>query len=128
MIIDSSAICAILLEEPEGPRFENILADADILRMSAFNLFETAIVIERRAGPVGSDRLDALIEELSIEIVPLTTEQITVARRAWRRFGKGNSRAALNLGDCLAYALCEMTGEPLLFKGEDFTHTDIQSA
>lgn len=127
MIIDSSAICAILLEEPEGPRFEDVLADADILRMSAFNLFETAIVMESRAGPLGADRLDALIEEVSIEIVPVTPEQVTVARHAWREFG-GNHPAALNLGDCLAYALAEMTGEPLLYKGQDFPHTDIRPA
>ena len=128
MIIDSSVICAILLEEPEGPRFEETLSNADVVRMSAGNLFETAMVIEGRLGHLGGDRLDALIEEVSIEIVPVTHEQVTAARRAWRRFGKGNHPAALNLGDCLAYALSQITREPLLFKGEDFTQTDIQSA
>ena len=128
MIVDSSAICAILLNEPDGPLYEDALAGADVLRMSALNVLETAFVMEGRVGPSGGDRLDTLIEQESIEIVPVTAKQVTAARRAWRRFGKGNHPAALNLGDCLAYALSEMTREPLLFKGEDFIRTDVQPA
>ena len=129
MIIDSSAICAILLRETDGPYFEEALFRVDGLRMSAFNVLESAVVLESRLGPVGGEEFDAFLQRESIEIVPVTAEQVTVARRAWRRFGKGNHpAAALNLGDCLAYALTAVTGEPLLFKGDDFTHTDIRSA
>ena len=128
MIIDSSAICAILLRETDGPYFEEALFRVDGLRMSAFNVLESAVVLESRLGPAGSDEFDAFLQRESIEIAPVTAEQVTAARRAWRTFGKGNHPAALNLGDCLAYALAEMTQEPLLYKGEDFTHTDISSA
>ena len=127
MIIDSSAICAILFREPEARRFAEAIRDADVCRMSAESLLETAMVIEGRAGLSGGDELDAFIERHAIEIVPVTPEHVAVARRAWRRFGKGNHPAALNLGDCLAYALSQITREPLLFKGDDFTQTDIQA-
>ena len=96
--------------------------------MSAGNLLEAAIVVESRSGPLGGDQLDALIERASIEVVPVTAEQVTAARRAWRRFGRGRHRAALDLGDCLAYALAEATREPLLFKGDDFARTDVEPA
>ena len=86
------------------------------------------MVVESRGGAQGSDQLDAFIARHGIEIVPITAELVTAARRAWRRFGKGNHPAALNLADCLAYALSEMTREPLLFKGEDFPQTDVQPA
>ena len=128
MIIDSSVICAILLNESGADHYEDAVIDADVRRMSAGSLLETAMVIEGRAGLSGGDELDAFIERHAIEIVPVTPEQVAVARRAWREFGKGNHPAALNLGDCLAYALSEMTREPLLYKGQDFTHTDVQTA
>ena len=128
MIIDSSAVCAILFTEPDFSRYEEAISRADSRRMSAFNLLETAIVVESRSGTRGSDRLDAFIERRGVEIVPVTPEQVAVARRAWREFGKGNHPAALNLGDCLAYALSQMTQEPLLYKGQDFTQTDVQPA
>ena len=86
------------------------------------------MVVESRNGLVAGDQLDVLIEREAIEIVPVTSEQAMTARRAWRRFGKGNHPAALNLGECLAYALSEATGEPLLYKGGDFSQTDIESA
>ena len=128
MIVDSSAVCAILLNEPDARRFQDATATADVLRMSAANLFETAMVLEGRFGSPAGERLDQFMDEMEIKIVPVTAEHVTAARRAWRRFGKGNHPAALNLGDCLAYALSEMTREPLLFKGEDFTQTDVQPA
>ena len=128
MIIDSSAICAILFGEPDTKRYEDAIAEADVRRMSAGNLLEAAIVVESRTGPLGGDQLDALIERAGIEVVPISAEQATIARRAWRRFGKGRHAAGLNLGDCLAYALAESTREPLLFKGDDFTRTDIEAA
>ena len=128
MIIDSSAICAILLNESDADRYEDAVIDADVRRMSAGSLLETAMVIEGRAGLSGGDELDAFIERHAIEIVPVTPEQVAVARRAWREFGKGNHPTALNLGDCLAYALSDMTRDPLLYNGQDFTHTDVQGA
>ncbi len=128
MIIDSSAICAIMFREPEARRFAEAIEDADVCRMSAGSLLETSMVVEGRVGSRGGNELDAFIERHTIEIVPVTPEQVAVARRAWREFGKGNHPAALNLGDCLAYALSQMTREPLLYKGQDFTHTDVQSA
>ena len=128
MIIDSSAICAILFGETDTKRYEDAIAQAEVRRISAGNLLEAAIVIESRTGPLGGDQLDALIERAGIEVVPISAEQATIARRAWRRFGKGRHAAGLNLGDCLAYALAESTGEPLLFKGDDFARTDIEPA
>lgn len=128
MIIDSSAICAILFGEPDTKRYEDAIAKADVRRISAGTLLEAAIVVESRAGPLGGDQLDALIERAGIEVVPVSAEQATIARRAWRRFGKGRHAARLNLGDCLAYALAETTREPLLYKGDDFARTDIEAA
>ncbi len=128
MIIDTSAICAILFEEPDARYYTEAIAQADERRMSAGNLLEASMVIESRGGSAMGERLDELIERRGIEIVPVTAQHVAVARRAWRSFGKGNHPAGLNLGDCLAYALSEMTQEPLLFKGQDFTQTDIHTA
>ena len=128
MIIDTSAICAILFQEPDARHYAETIGQADERRMSAGSLLETSMVVESRGGSAMGDQLDALIEQESIEIVPVTHEQAAAARRAWRRFGKGNHPAALNLGDCLAYALSQITREPLLYKGQDFTQTDIQPA
>ncbi len=128
MIVDSSAVCAILLRETDGPYFEEALFRVHGLRMSAFNVLESAIVLESRLGPAGGVEFDGFLQRESIEIVPVTAEHVTAARRAWREFGKGNHPAALNLGDCLAYALSRITQEPLLYKGQDFPHTDVHSA
>ncbi|MCE2470264.1 MAG: type II toxin-antitoxin system VapC family toxin [Dehalococcoidia bacterium] len=128
MIIDSSALCAILFDEPDAARYAAAIAAAETRRVSAVNLLETAIVVESRGGPPGGSQLDALIERAAIEVVPVTVTQIAAARTAWRRFGKGNHPAGLNLGDCLAYALSQTNREPLLFKGRDFVHTDIETA
>ncbi|MDE0389215.1 MAG: type II toxin-antitoxin system VapC family toxin [Rhodospirillales bacterium] len=128
MIIDSSAILAILFEEPDAERFEDAIADAWPRRMSAVALLEAAMVVEGRGGAGAGDALDALLKRAKIKLEPVTQEHVDVARQAWRRFGKGNHPAALNFGDCFAYALAEVTGEPLLFKGEDFALTDIDAA
>ena len=108
--------------------YEAAIAVATVRRLSAGNYLETSIVVESRAGNRGLEQLDALLERATIEVVPVTVDQVRAARRAWREFGKGNHPAGLNFGDCFAYALALTTGETLLFKGDDFTHTDILAA
>jgi len=129
VIIDSSVLVAILKEESEAPVLMSaILGHRGPLRMSAANHLEAAIVIDRNRSTELSDRLDVLIRALAIEIVPMTAQHSTIGREAYRSFGKGNHRARLNLGDCFAYALSKASGEPLLFKGDDFVHTDVTPA
>lgn len=128
MIVDSSAILAILNREPDAELYDERIALAENCRISAANLLETAIVTESRGGPEAGNELDMFLESADIEVAPVTSSQVSTARRAWRRFGKGRHRAALNFGDCFAYALSATTGEPLLFKGNDFTHTDVNAA
>ena len=128
MIVDSSALLAVLLREPDSERYETAIATAAGCRMSAVNLLETSIVVEGRGGAAAGHELDAFLERAGIEPAPVTTEQVHVARIAWRRFGKGNHPARLNLGDCFAYALAKSAGEPLLYKGDDFSRTDIEAA
>lgn len=126
MIVDSSAVMAILGGEPEGDdMIRAILADPRP-RMAAPTYVECAIVADRRAAPATRARFDRIMAELGIEVVPFGADQATVAREAYRRFGRGSGHpAGLNLGDCFAYALAALTGEPLLFKGDDFVHTDL---
>ena len=128
MIVDTSAVLAVLFDEPDAGRFERLIAEIPVCRMSAANFLEAAFVIESRAGTAGGHELDLFIEKAAIELVPVSVEQVQVARQAWRRFGKGNHPAGLNFGDCFAYALAEVTGEPLLYKGEDFALTNVESA
>ena len=128
MIIDTSAVVAILLAESDAARYERAISTAWPRRMSAVALLETTMVIEGRSGPEAGNDLDLLLQEADIELTPVTREQVEAARRAWRRFGKGNHPAALNFGDCFAYALASTTGEPLLFKGDDFARTDVEAA
>ena len=128
MIVDSSAVIAILFDEPDAERYAAALQAAPRRRMSVGNALEATIVAERRGGAPAGDDLDRFLEKFSIDLEPVTTEQLTDARRAWRRFGKGNHPAGLNFGDCFAYALAEATGEPLLFKGADFAQTDVAPA
>ena len=128
MIVDSSALLAVLLREPDSERYETAIATAPDCRMSAVNLLETSIVVEGRGGAAAGYELDTFLERAEIEPAPVTTEQVQVARIAWRRFGKGNHPARLNLGDCFAYALAKSAGEPLLYKGDDFSRTDIEAA
>ena len=96
--------------------------------MSVASLLEAAIVLESRSGAAGGHELDVFVERALIELAPVTAEHAQAARRAWRRFGKGNHPAGLNFGDCFVYALAEATREPLLFKGRDFALTDIEAA
>lgn len=128
MIIDTSAILAILFGEADAARYEDAIAAASPRRMSAVAVLEAAMVIEGRGGAQAGLELDALLERAAIELVPVTSEQVAVARQAWRQFGKGKHPARLNFGDCLAYALAKVTGEPLLYKGADFMRTDIETA
>ena len=128
MIIDTSAVVAILLAESDAARYERTISTAWPRRMSVVALLETTMVIEGRSGPDAGHDIDQFLQEAEIELTPVTLEQVEAARQAWRRFGKGNHEAALNFGDCFAYALATVTGEPLLFKGDDFRHTDVEAA
>jgi ribonuclease VapC len=129
MIIDSSALIAILRDEP-GANVCAIAIEKNVnRRLSAANFVETALVIDGSRDPIASRRFDDLIREAQIVIEPVTEAQVRIAREAYRDFGKGSGHPAkLNFGDCFAYALARTTGEPLLFKGDDFNHTDIVPA
>jgi ribonuclease VapC len=128
VIIDSSALVAILASEAEADDLEDSLLDAPLRRISAVTYVETAIVVDARRDVVLSRRLDEFLRETEIKIEPVTSEQARLAREAYRDFGKGRHRAGLNLGDCFAYALAKEKGEPLLFKGNEFRRTDVESA
>ena len=130
MIVDSSALVAILKEEPDGEGLLHALTtEQRPKRLSAANYLEAAIVVDANRNPVLSRRLDDLIAETGLAVEPVTRDQAEIARAAYRDFGRGSGHpAGLNFGDCFAYALAKTTGEPLLFKGEDFKKTDITSA
>ena len=126
MVIDTSALVAILLGEPETEPFAWAIARDARRLISAFTALETGIVIEAKKGEMGSREFDLLLHQARIEIVPMTPEHFEIARSAWRKYGKGRHKAGLNIGDCCSYALARCSGEPLLFKGDDFSQTDIQ--
>lgn len=128
MIVDSSALLAMLLKEPEGRLIDKAIADSGDCRISSGNYLETSIVALGRNGPDGLRDLDLLIARFRIEIAPFTESQAYLARQAFARFGKGRHPAGLNFGDCMAYALAKETGEELLFKGTDFGLTDVAVA
>ncbi len=128
MIVDTSAVLAILFHEPDAAHFARAITLASSRRMSVATLLETTIVLESRSSAAAGYELDAFLQEAGIELEPVTPEHAQAARRAWRRFGKDNHPAGLNFGDCFAYALAEATREPLLFKGQDFELTDIEVA
>lgn len=128
MIIDTSALLAILFDEPERPTFTRALADAGRRRLSVANSFEAAIVVEARLGAAGGDELEFLIERAGIELVPVDAEQMRMALHGWRLYGKGRHPAGLNFGDCFAYGLALSRDEVLLFKGGDFSQTDLVAA
>jgi ribonuclease VapC len=128
VILDTSAIAAVLFAEAEEDRFLDAMVGARKLRISAATLLEATMVIEGRGGPDMAGVIDALLLRVGAEICPVTAETARIARDGWRRFGKGRHRARLNLGDCFAYALAQERGEPLLFKGEDFARTDVKAA
>ena len=126
MIVDTSALVAILRLEPDGRLYEAALEASPVNRISAATFLETAIVLDRARDPLVSRRLDEILAEGGVIIEPVTPSQARIARDAYRDFGKGSGhRAGLNYGDCFAYALARELGEPLLFKGDDFRHTDI---
>jgi ribonuclease VapC len=126
VVIDTSALLAILLGEPERGKFLQLLSESETRLLSAANALETAIVVESRRGEAAGRELDLFLHRTKIEIVAVDADQFSIARFAWRKFGKGRHPAALNFGDCFAYALAKTSSEPLLAKGEDFRRTDLQ--
>jgi len=128
MILDTSALVAVLFREPEAPHYVRLIHDAERCLISAGNFLELSIVIERQAEPEADRQCEMFFRRAGIVIEPFTVEQSHIARHAFLDFGKGRHPAGLNFGDCFAYALAKITGEPLLFKGEDFKKTDIVSA
>jgi ribonuclease VapC len=128
MIIDSSALLAILLDEVDAATHANAIADAPDRKISAATWVETAQVITTRRGERGVEAFRALVETMQAKIEPVDLAQAELAYSAWKQFGKGRHAAGLNFGDCFSYALAKHRGEPLLFKGDDFSRTDIQPA
>jgi ribonuclease VapC len=127
MILDTSAIVAILQDEPESPAFAQAVEDNRPVRVSAANWLEAAILVDGNRSPALSRRFDELLREAAVEVEPVTTQQAELAREAYRAFGRGSGHPAhLNFGDCFAYALAMERDEPLLFKGKDFAHTDVR--
>lgn len=128
MVIDTSAVIAIVLNEREHEKFAEAIAGASTRLISAANLFEAALVMLNRSGAAGEALVDDFVRDADVKIVDVTARQIGLARAAFRDYGKGRHAASLNFGDCFAYALSKATGEPLLFKGDDFARTDVAAA
>jgi ribonuclease VapC len=129
MIVDTSAMIAILTDEADGPALARILDGPAIVRLSAASYLETSIVLDKRRDTVMSAKLDDLIDSARITLEPVTVEQAKIARQAYRDYGKGSGHAAnLNFGDCFSYALARDRREPILYKGDDFIHTDLRNA
>lgn len=129
MIIDTSALIAVLRAEPEAALYAAAIADASSRRISAATFVESAVVIDGSRNPIASRRFDDFVREAQLAIEPVTEAQARTAREAYRDYGKGSGHPAqLNFGDCFAYALAKAVGEPLLFKGDDFRHTDVTPA
>jgi ribonuclease VapC len=126
MVIDSSALLAIFLGEPERKAFLDAIVNSEARSISAANVLEAGIVLEAKRGEAAGRELDLFLVKTNVQIVAVDAEQIEIARSTWRKFGKGRHPAGLNFGDCFAYALARSLGEPLLAKGEDFKHTDIE--
>ena len=126
MVIDTSVIVAIALNEADAAEFEERIADDPVRLISAATVLEATIVLETRLGDAGGREFDLWLLKLGAEIVPVDAEQMDAARRAWRRYGRGRHPAALNFGDCCTYALAEQTGLPILCVGNDFARTDLR--
>ncbi|MGB6679509.1 MAG: type II toxin-antitoxin system VapC family toxin [Terriglobales bacterium] len=126
MVIDTSALVAIFLAEPERRRFLDLILKAGTRLISAANALETGIVLEARRGEAAGREFDLFLVRANLEVVSVDNEQVEVARTAWRRYGKGRHSAGLNFGDCFAYALAKCSGEALLAKGSDFAQTDVE--
>ena len=128
IVVDTSAIIAVLYREPGFDRFVRAIAEAESCFLSAVGYFEAAMVLIGRSEPEAAIELDSFVERSAIELVPFDDEQAKQARDAFIRFGKGRHPARLNFGDCVSYALAQVRGLPLLYKGEDFAKTDVISA
>jgi ribonuclease VapC len=128
VIVDSSTIIAILRNEPDAAAIAEALQQAPILRISAVTFVEAAVVADNDRNPLLSRRFDNLIRDTQMLVEPISARQAEIARQAYRDFGKGHHKAGLNLGDCFAYALAKEMDEPLLFKGNDFSRTDLEAA
>lgn len=128
MVIDTSALVALLQGEPDAGEFSQVLAEAHDPVISAATLVEAAIVLGARAGDAGVAALDELLAAAAVRVVAVDEAQARAARDAYRRFGKGRHAAGLNYGDCFAYALAHTTGDSILFKGDDFSQTDVADA
>jgi ribonuclease VapC len=128
VIVDSSALVAILRAEPEAAAFSRAIETATDCSMSPVNYVEAAIVIDAAGDAIASRKFDDFFRVSRIEVQTLTSKQAELARQAYRDFGKGRHKAGLNFGDCFAYALAKEMDEPLLFKGQDFRHTDVEAA
>jgi len=127
MVIDTSALVAMLNDEPEAQRFEAAVEAEHVRLISAATYLETAIVIETRFGEPGGRELDLWLHRAAVDLVAVDADQADAARLAYRMYGKGRHRGGLNYGDCFAYALAKVSGQPLLFKGDDFARTDIRA-
>jgi ribonuclease VapC len=125
MVIDTSAVVAMLNDEPEAEWFEAAVEADSVRLMSTASYLETAIVIETRFGEPGGRELDLWLHRAAVDLVAVDADQAEIARSAYRTYGKGRHPAGLNFGDCFSYALAEVSNQPLLFKGEDFSRTDI---
>jgi len=128
VIVDSSALLCVLLDEPGASRVLETIVDAGEVRMSAANWLEVAMIVEEKGGRLASLRLDEFFRAAGIEIAPVSVEQAAAARNAWRYFGRHKHSARLDFGDCFAYALAKVSGDKLLFTGEAFARTDVEPA
>jgi ribonuclease VapC len=126
MVVDTSALLAIFLAEPERKPFLESILQAETRMISTATLLETGIVLEARRGESAGREFDLFVVRANLQIVPVDSDHAEIARSAWRKYGKGRHPAGLNFGDCFAYALAKASGEPLLAKGNDFTLTDIE--
>jgi ribonuclease VapC len=126
MVLDTSALLAIFLAEPERKPFLEAILQAETRMISAATVLETGIVLEARRGESAGREFDLFVVRANLQIVPVDSEQTEIARSAWRKYGKGRHPAGLNFGDCFAYALAKSAGEPLLSKGNDFAETDVE--
>lgn len=128
MVIDTSALAAILFTEPDRDAYIDAIAQPGAKLISAVNALEAALVVEARKGPAAGRELDLLLHRAGVDIVPFDSVQADEARRIWRKYGKGNHPAGLNFCDCCALALSRVSGHPLLYKGSDFTRADAANA
>jgi ribonuclease VapC len=126
MVIDTSAVLAIFLSEPERKQFLDRILQSSRRLISAASVLETGIVLESKRGESAGREFDLFVIRTNLEVVPVDAEQVEIARSAWRKFGKGHHPAALNFGDCFTYALAKWSGEPVLAKGQDFAKTDLE--